>query len=378
MSLFLISCGGTGGHLSPGIALAERLVARGHAVRLLISLKKVDARLIEKYPQFEFLRVPGTGFSWSPRAFARCLVSQVRGLFFCLRLVRHLRPDALVGFGGFTSTGVVVAARWHGVPVMLHEANRVPGRAVRLLGRLAQRVCLPAGIAIPGIRPGVTRHVGLPVRSEIARVPQAAARAALGFDPDSRLLVVLGGSQGATALNAWVEREFPRLAAAGLQVACVTGLGKGAARTIEAPTAGGGVARARFIPFCDRVGDLLSAADLVVSRAGAGTIAELIRCATPAILVPYPQAADNHQRANAAFFAQQGGGLMLEQTALSELSARVSDTIFDAARMREFRDSLERMDRENSIDPMIADLERFAAPPSAGLHADPVPPSTLT
>src|SRR5690606_34138211 len=100
-----------GGHLSPGIALAEGLMARGHAVRLLISLKKVDARLIEKYPNLEFVRVPGSVFSASPLKLLRFVASQSRGVRFCLRLMREVRPDAVIGFGGFTSAGIVVAAR---------------------------------------------------------------------------------------------------------------------------------------------------------------------------------------------------------------------------------------------------------------------------
>ena len=179
MSKFLISCGGTGGHLSPGIALAEGLAARGHAAVLLVSQKKVDARLLEKYPHLRFERMPGTGFSLHPGQFLRCVVSQARAFVFCVRQVRAMRPDGLVGFGGFTSAPIVVAGRLLGVPVALHESNRVPGLAIRTLGRLAQRVYLPPGIRLPGIRPAATRHVGLPVRRDFTRQPPAAARAAL-------------------------------------------------------------------------------------------------------------------------------------------------------------------------------------------------------
>src|SRR4051812_26120699 len=98
MSRFLISCGGTGGHLSPGIALAEGLAERGHESKLLISQKKVDARLIEKYPQLRFHPVPGKGFSWKPVAFVRCFVSQLQGFRFCESLVRAWRPDGIVAF----------------------------------------------------------------------------------------------------------------------------------------------------------------------------------------------------------------------------------------------------------------------------------------
>jgi UDP-N-acetylglucosamine--N-acetylmuramyl-(pentapeptide) pyrophosphoryl-undecaprenol N-acetylglucosamine transferase len=361
MSRFLISCGGTGGHLSPGIALAEGLIARGHSVRLLISLKKVDARLIEKYPKLEFVRVPGTAFSLSPVKLVRFLATQLRGVLFCLRLVREVGPDAVIGFGGFTSAGVVLAARLKGVPVALHEANRVPGRAIRVLGRLAQRVYLPPGVRLESVTMGATRHVGLPVRREIARIPQEQARAALNFDPSQRLVVVFGGSQGATVLNEWARQEFKALAAQGVQLCCITGLDKGRDGVVELQSSTGATVRAHFLMFCDRVAELLCAADVVVSRAGAGTIAELIRCETPAVLVPFPHAADDHQRANAAFFERQGGGLAIDELAMSGLRDEVLDVIFNEALLRKFRGNLQRMDRANPLEFMLGDLEEIAA-----------------
>jgi UDP-N-acetylglucosamine--N-acetylmuramyl-(pentapeptide) pyrophosphoryl-undecaprenol N-acetylglucosamine transferase len=366
MSRFLISCGGTGGHLSPGISLAEGLIARGHSARLLISQKKVDARLIEKYPHFEFIRVPGTGFSWSPIRLARCVVTQLRGFSFCLKLVRETKPDGIVGFGGFTSAGIALAGWLRGVPVALHESNRVPGLAIRVLGRLARRVYLPPGIKLPSAHAAATRHGGMPVRKEIQRLPQASARATLGLDPNQKVLVVFGGSQGAGPLNDWVRSKLPLLAAEGVQVYCVTGLDKGVATdSRELRTKTGAPIRAVFTPFCDQVAELLSAADLVVSRAGAGTIAELIRCETPAILVPYPQAADDHQRANAAFFERQGGGLVIEQAFMAALHAEVLDTIFNDWLLRKFRGNLQRMDRANSLELMLDDLDEIVAAPPA-------------
>jgi len=362
MSKFLISCGGTGGHLSPGIALAEGLLARGHEVRLLISQKKVDARLSEKYPRLPFTPMAGSGFGWKPSALARFAWSQTRAVFFCRHLLRTWRPDAIVGFGGFTSTPVVLAGRFCGVPVALHESNRVPGRAIRVLGRLARRVYLPVGIRIGGVGAGATRHVGLPVRREISRQAQAAAREALGLEPNRPVLVILGGSQGASALNSWTREHLKTLALEGVQVYCVTGLGKGREGAVTLETKTGAPVRAVFALFCDRMAELMSAADLVVTRAGAGTLAELIRCETPAILVPYPEAADDHQRANAAFFERQGGGIVVEQTDLGRLRDEVLDVIFNDWLLRKFRGNLRRMDRANSLEFMLRDLEAIAAP----------------
>ncbi len=362
MSKYLISCGGTGGHLSPGISLAEGLAARGHEAVLLVSQKKVDARLLEKYPHLRFERMPGTGFSLNPIQLLKCVLSQARSFLQCLRLVRSLRPDGLVGFGGFTSAPIVFAGRLLGVPVALHESNRVPGLAIRSLGRFARRVYLPPGIRIPSIRAAATRHVGLPVRSEFVRQPQPAARAALGLDANQKVLVILGGSQGSGALNDWVRDQLAVLAAEGIQVYCVTGMGKGRDGVTMLKTKTGEPVRAEFVAFSDRIAELLSAADLVVSRAGAGTLAELIRCETPAILVPYPQAADDHQRANASFFERQGGGIVVEQTRVAGLTAEVLDIIFNDWLLRQFRGNLQRMDRANSLELMLHDLEQLAGP----------------
>jgi len=369
MSRFVISCGGTGGHLSPGISLAEGLAARGHSSALLVSQKKVDARLLEKYPHLRFEVMPGTGFALSPLKLLRCVVTQLQAVFFCLRLLRQVKPEGVVGFGGFTSAPVVLAAWLGGVPCALHESNRVPGLAIRTLGRFARRVYLPPGVRVPGIRPAATRHVGLPVRREIVRQPQAAARAALGLDPNQRLLVVLGGSQGSGALNDWVRSQLPRFAAEGIQVYCVTGLGKGRDGVTELPTKTGAPVKMVCVAFSDRMAELMSAADLVVSRAGAGTLAELIRCETPAILVPFPEAADDHQRANAAYFERQGGGVVIAQTRLNQLQAEVLDVIFNDWLLRKFRGNLQRMDRANSLEFMLADLERIVAPPAADARA---------
>lgn len=361
MSRFMISCGGTGGHLSPGIALAEGLSEHGHQVTLLISQKKVDARLIEKYPHLDFIRLAGSGFGWAPATFCRFIALQSAGFVSSIKWVRKLRPDLVVGFGGFTSAAFIAAGATMRVPVALHEANRVPGRAIRLLGRFAHRVYLPPGVKLESVRASASRHVGLPVRKEFQRQTAQTARAELGLNPDQRVLVVLGGSQGATILNDWARREMPVLAAEGVQLYCVTGLGKSPAETLELKAKNGSKVKAIFSPFCDRMATLLSAADLAVSRAGAGTIAELIRTETPAILVPFPHAADNHQAVNARFFERQGGGLVVDQKLTSQLAREVADVIFNDWLLNKFRSNLERMDRANALEFIVRDLERIVA-----------------
>lgn len=361
MSRFLISCGGTGGHLAPGIAVAEDLIARGHEVVLLVSRKQVDARLGARYPHLRFEPMPGSGLTWRPLGLLRCVVSQVRAFAQCRRLLRRGGAAIAVGFGGFTSAPLVLAARSAGVPVALHEANRVPGRAVRSLARFARRVYLPVGLTLPGLRPGVLRSVGLPVRREFGPRPATLAREALGLDPARPVLVVLGGSQGASVLNAWARAQQAALAAAGIQLYVVTGLGKGESATTTAPGPQGAPVRSIHVPFSDRVADLMAAADLVVSRAGAGTLAELARCGAPAVLIPYPQAADDHQRANAAWFSAAGAGIVLEQSRLDELTPLAVGLLRDAGRLQACRAELAALDREDALGVVRADLESLAA-----------------
>lgn len=375
MSRFILACGGTGGHLSPGIALAEALRARGHDATLFISRKKVDTRLIEKYPHLRAERVAGAPFAGRPDRLARFALKQSEGLLFSLRYLRRTRPDAVVGFGGFTNAGVVFASRFLGVPVALHEANRVPGRAIRLLSHVADRLYLPPGVRLPGRLGLMVRHTGLPVRAEIARLPRETACARLGLDPRQRVLVLLGGSQGSEPLNLWAEQNLATLANDGVQVYCVTGLGKGAEGTRDLRVPNGRTVRAVFRAFSDDIGTLLSAADLVISRAGAGTLAELVQCGTPAILVPYPHAADNHQQANARYFEAQGGGLVVPQTAMSTLLQEVRDAIGNEWLLGKFRTNLRRMAQENTIETIVQDLEQLAlrAPPPGQARPAPAP-----
>ncbi len=361
MSHFILSCGGTGGHLSPGIAVAEGLAARGHTATLLISQKKVDARLIEKYPNLRFVPIPGAPFAKDPEGFARFIFSQTKGFFKSLSLVRSLRPAGIFGFGGFTTAAIILAGKLRGVPVALHEANRVPGKAVRNLARFARRVYLPPGVGMQKVSKDVIRHAGLPVRREITRLPREEACRLLGLDPSKKVLAVFGGSQGATVLNDWARRELPRLGLEGIQLYCVTGLGKGVPEVLSLTAADRSRVPAIFISFCDQVAALLSAADVVVGRAGAGSIAEIIRCETPAVVLPYPHAADDHQRANAEWFAREAGGIVLEQTQLEELSREVFALLGDDARRERMRAQLRRFDPEATLAFILDDLEQLTA-----------------
>lgn len=353
---YILSCGGTGGHLAPGIALAEALVAGGHRATLLISNKRVDARLLEKYPALDFQKISGSPFGISPKTLARFLATQTRGFAQSLRLVRRQGAAAIIGFGGFTTAAIILAGILCRIPVVLHEANRVPGRAIRLLGRFAKIVYLPPGVTDPKIPAKKTRHAALPVRAEIQKQAAADAREKLGLDPNLPVLSVFGGSQGAAPLNNWAQAAAPQLAAANIQLYVVTGLNKlpqestpsSATRSPLLP---------KYIPFTDQVAELLSASDLVIARAGAGTLAELARCETPSVLIPYPQAADDHQRANAEYFERQAAAAVLDQSKIADLTPLVLDYFRHPEKLEKMRNALRQV--AATADPLpqiLADL----------------------
>lgn len=360
MNTFVISCGGTGGHLSPGIALTEALIEEGHICKLVISDKQVDARLIQKYNTLEYVKLPGRGFSLNPISFIRFNIQQVRAFIYSLNLLRKYQPDGVIGFGGFITASVVLAAFILGIPVILHESNRKPGKAIRLLSGFAQRIYLPEGVRLKGIPPSVVRHCGFPLRKEICHIKKDEVRQRLGVPLHQKVLLVFGGSQGAISLNTWVQDHFTKLAEEGISVYCLTGPSNEPLANLEHRNANGHVIKAIFEPFAENMAELLSMADLVISRAGAGSIAEIIRCRVPAILVPYPHAADDHQHANAAFHEKQGAGVTVRQAAMDKLFDEVIDTIYNDWLLDRFRRNLERLDRTISIDVVIRDIVTIA------------------
>ncbi len=357
---FLIVCGGTGGHLAPGIAVAEELETGGDECSLLISNKQVDSRLVRAYPHLRFTRLPGAAFGRSPVRLARFGMEFVQGLRTGARLVRTEVPAAVLAFGGFLSLGVVLAASRRGIPVALHEANHYPGRSVRFLRRFASRIYLPSGVELPGVDRERVRRLGYPVRRQFQPLSRAEARRALGLPEEGFLLAVFGGSQGAAALNDWADQYRAALFEQGIDLYCVRGMGKGS-EGVLAESNGAGERRMVNVAFSDAMHLVLPAADLAVSRAGAGAIAEMARCGLPSVLVPFPFAADDHQTANARHLESRGGCVVCEQESLGSMLETVFSLRNDPARLRSMADHLSAVARENETAPLVADLRVLAS-----------------
>lgn len=360
MNTFILACGGTGGHLSPGISLAEELTARGHRCVLIISKKKVDSRLIQKYPHLIFERFPGKGFSKNPLSFLLFLIQQIQCLAIALRLLKKEKPCAVITFGGFIAAGIGLASWLYRCPLALHEANRSPGKATRLLSRLVNRIYLPEGVTLRGISLKQIRYLGYPLRREIHMTSKIAARRKLEIYTQGKLIVVLGGSQGAEMLNKWVTQHFDTLARDGISIYCLTGQNKGEPGVFEHRSPSGQTACIYYVPFTDQMSVVLSASDLVISRAGAGSIAEMIRCQTPSILIPYPHAADKHQHANAYFLERQGAAIVIEENNLDHLCEEVCELIFNDWLLERITHNLHAINRLDTTNRLVDDLEKLA------------------
>ncbi|HXJ36708.1 MAG TPA: undecaprenyldiphospho-muramoylpentapeptide beta-N-acetylglucosaminyltransferase [Candidatus Eisenbacteria bacterium] len=298
----VIAGGGTGGHLFPGIALAEALRARGRTVTFVGTQAGIEVRAVPA-AGFPLRLVPGAQVRGGGVVRGlRGLAATARGVAAARGLLGELRPSVVVGVGGYASVAMVVAARLRRTPVVLLEQNTIPGVASRALGRLAQRVCLGFAEAASFFPAGRWTHTGNPVRQRVLDAP-----AVPGSAPG---LLVFGGSQGAHRLNEAAVDAIGRLGGRvpGLRIHHQTGTAD-----CEAVVAGYrrlGIA-AKVEPFVDDMGAAYAAADLVVARAGAMSCAEITARGLPSILVPYPYAADDHQRHNAAVLVRAGAAEMI-------------------------------------------------------------------
>jgi UDP-N-acetylglucosamine--N-acetylmuramyl-(pentapeptide) pyrophosphoryl-undecaprenol N-acetylglucosamine transferase len=319
----VVAGGGTGGHLFPGLAVAECVAGADAASVLFVgSAYGIEARVIPQ-TRFAFRPIPIRGLRGRGWRGALQLAAQLpAALVRAWRIVGAFRADVVVGVGGYASVPVVVAAWLRRVPTVLLEQNAHPGMANRVLARLARRVCTTfaeAGAFFPADKVVLT---GNPVRPFPAPAPTARS----GFT-----VLVFGGSQGAHRLTEAMADAAAALrdAVPGLRIIHQTGAADcDALRQRYASLAMAADVR----EFIDDMGAAYHAADLVVCRAGATTVAELTTLGKPAILVPYPFAADDHQRANASVLAARGAGILMLDRALS--GAGLAQTIIELARDR--------------------------------------------
>lgn len=313
-----IAAGGTAGHVNPALALADELRERGHEVHFFGESRRLEGTLVPK-EGFPFHPVHVTGFDRRrPWTLVTALVHLSHEEH---RLIEEFgsgelpMPDVAIGFGAYLELPLMRAAAKLGIPIALHEQNSVPGLANKRTAKSARLIALgqPAAEDVMRSCAGRSSEVvftGNPVRSSVLEGDRSRGRVALGIPQDATVLLVFGGSLGARHVNerlASLKREL--LAIEGLHVVHSTGK-NGYDETLQAlDLTDAEASRWRVMPYIDDMGDTLAAADLVVSRAGASSVAEIAALAVPSILVPYPLATADHQTTNARLLTDAGAAV---------------------------------------------------------------------
>ena len=308
-----IACGGTGGHLFPGLAVAGQLIQRGCAVALLISPKDVDQQAVKSARGMEIFTLPSVALQ--NRNYFSFAGSFLKSLFAARNIFRRRKPDAVLAMGGFTGAPPVWVGKEIGAKTFLHESNTVPGRANRLLARFVDGAFVGFPEAAARLKARKITPTGTPVRFRCSpdarrQTPDPACLTALGLEPDYPTVLVVGGSQGASGLNEMILSALPLLAEKQWQWLHLTGAKD--FEKVKAAYAARGL-RAVVKPFLAEMDLALGAATAAVSRAGASSLAELAALRLPALLVPFPAAAGNHQFYNARAFEATGAARLFEQ-----------------------------------------------------------------
>ena len=358
----VIACGGTGGHLFPGLAVAEVLRERGHEVLLFISEKEVDALAVEGRSEFRIEKLPTVAL---PSPFSPAILAFVRrfneSLSLCRAIFRKFNPQVVLGMGGFTSTAPVIAGRMRGVPTFIHESNAVPGKANRHTARFVRAVLLGFRECASFFPRTQTEFTGTPIRSSLHRIDRRASLEKLGLQPDLATLLVMGGSQGASGINQALIKVMPLLQGAPLQVIHLAGTRD--ARLLEDNYRRENIP-AHVAAFHHQMEEIYSAVDLVIARSGAASLAELAAFGLPSLLIPYPYAADDHQTRNAEIFVRAKAAFLVKESELSmeSLADKIRDLLADRATLRSMSANAAALAPKDAAALVVQTMEKYSQP----------------
>jgi len=372
--------GGTGGHLMPGIALAQAIEkeGRGSRVLFLASDREGDVRTLRRYG-FQSVHFTARPFNTNPLAWPGFCAESAKVFHKAWRVLADFAPDAAVGLGGYVSFFPLLAARAQRVPILLLEQNVIPGKATRRLSPLAREVACQWQETVRYFGVKVKARVtGNPVRAEVLAGSRDSAAAQLHLDPAKKTMLVIGGSQGAHALNEMMARSAASVARAVPGLQAIHLAGQQDRDEVAAAYAAAGM-KAEVAAFLDDMHLAYSAADFALSRAGGTTIAELTARGLPAILVPYPYAADNHQLHNARSLADAGGAVVLEQKDFNEqlLAGLIAKFIDDQVLVRRMHLSSLAQGRPGAVETILATLRSLVPARASGAAIESLSPEPV-
>lgn len=366
---FIVAGGGTGGHIYPALAIARGLEEKYPGCKILYvgTSHGMEADIV---PQagFSFRGIDGAGLE--RRISLRNLVviwKAWQGLCQAGGIIRTWRPDAVIGTGGYVCGPVILAAARRRIPTIIHEQNALPGITNKILARFAGRIAVTFAASVDYFpQREKVKLTGLPVRPEILTVDRTASLKNLGFEHSPFLLLSFGGSRGARTINKAMVEVLQRFAGdPRLSILHATGTSGHQEFMADCAAAGLDLTRVKNIkvmPYIYNMQDAL-AADLVICRAGAATLAELTICGIPAILVPYPYAAENHQEYNARALEKEGAALVILDAQLNGpfLCEKIEELLTDREKMTAMSAASKKLGRRGALSDIIGCVDEQLA-----------------
>ncbi|MBQ7606796.1 MAG: undecaprenyldiphospho-muramoylpentapeptide beta-N-acetylglucosaminyltransferase [Desulfovibrionaceae bacterium] len=320
MRKIILTTGGTGGHIFPALAVAKELMRVDPTIEILFvgSLYGPEKELVER-EGLAFHGFPVRGFLGRGMRSIGAAFHMFGACAGAISLLRAYRPNVVAGFGGYASCAALTASYVLGIPRVLHEQNAVPGMSNRLMGKIAKKICVSLP-ATEGFAEQKCLYTGNPVREAVVR----AGMAERSFQ--TRNLLVLGGSQGAHALNTFMCENIARFSEAGIAIVHQTG--KADEKTVSEVYRAHGYPDTSVRAFIDDMPAVYTWADLALCRSGASTLCELCACGLPSILVPFPHAIHDHQTKNAKVLTDAGAALMVQEAQIGK-SVELAGLILD-------------------------------------------------
>ena len=330
MSLrLIIACGGTGGHLFPGIAVAEALIDKGGEPLLIISKKEIDALAMQGHSNINYECLASIGM---PKFYSPKMIKFLSSFFVSYRksknILKSFKADAVLGMGGFTSLPPLLAGRANRTKNFIHESNAFPGKANRVASRWADHILLGMEPCGSYFKDKNFEVVGTPLRSVLRKeYDKTEAVQHFGLNPDKKTILVMGGSQGAQALNSAIILNLNKIYEAGIQLLHITGpsdFERVKSHYEEFSNF------SCVIPFSSEMHLAYSVSDIAIVRSGASSLAEISAYSIPSILVPYPFATDDHQTLNANHYVKNGAAFLLPENKLNANSLfEILDQLFE-------------------------------------------------
>ncbi|MDJ0846151.1 undecaprenyldiphospho-muramoylpentapeptide beta-N-acetylglucosaminyltransferase [Crocosphaera sp.] len=341
MARLLIAASGTGGHVFPALGVAEKLP--DYEIQWLGTPNRLEQSLVGDRYLFHTISVEGFQ-TRSPLKKLQILSGLVSSIFEVKKIIKEQNIDIVFTTGGYIASSAILAAKLSGIPAILHESNYIPGKVTKLLSRFCHSVALGFEGTKKYLPNTPTIWVSTPVRSQFY-TPQPLD---LNIPENVPLIVVVGGSQGAVSVNQLVRQCVPSWLEIGAYVVHLTGKNDPDANSFKHP-------HYISLPFYDNMAGLLQRADLAVSRAGSGTLTELAITHTPAVLIPYPFAAEDHQSFNAQVFVEKGAAYCYQQKELTE--KQLTDLVLDLLKNT---NKLKKMSQKSSELAVIDSAEKLA------------------